>query len=342
MRVSRMAAIVAAGIIMVPIALALGLVMMVAAFDDEAEGSPMPLVPDEGLRIGKGGVPAEYAPLIVAAAESCKSDRLPAPVLAAQLKQESGFNPNAQSPVGAQGIAQFMPGTWQTWGTDGNGDGKKDVLDPEDAIPAQGKFMCSLLRQAMEHPEYRGSPIELALAGYNAGFGAVQKYKGVPPYKETQHYVEVILEMSKQMAVPVDGGDSGEWTAPVRGVASTPYGQKGPMWQSGYHTGVDFVVPVGTKLKAVGPGIVVAVGAGGAYGNQVVIRHPDGMYSQYAHLSKLSVKNGQKVKGGTQIGLSGATGNVTGPHLHFEIRTRPAYGSDISPLPYLRKHGVRI
>ncbi|URN12167.1 M23 family metallopeptidase [Streptomyces radiopugnans] len=81
---------------------------------------------------------------------------------------------------------------------------------------------------------------------------------------------------------------------------------------------------------------------GGAYGNQVVIRHSDGRYSQYGHLSSLSVSAGQTVNTGQQIGAVGSTGNSTGPHLHFEIRTAPGYGSDIDPLAYLRANGVSI
>ncbi|WP_328492749.1 LysM peptidoglycan-binding domain-containing M23 family metallopeptidase [Streptomyces sp. NBC_00414] len=122
----------------------------------------------------------------------------------------------------------------------------------------------------------------------------------------------------------------------------TPYKMSGSMWSSGYHTGVDFAVPTGTALKSVGAGTVVSAGWGGAYGNQVVIRLADGHYAQYAHLSSLSVSAGQSVTGGQQVGLSGATGNVTGPHLHFEIRTTPDYGSDVDPLAYLRAKGVSI
>lgn len=114
------------------------------------------------------------------------------------------------------------------------------------------------------------------------------------------------------------------------------------MWSSGYHTGVDFVVPTGTTIKSIAAGTVVSAGWGGAYGNQVVIQHADGQYSQYAHMSSLSVSAGQTVTEGQQIGLSGATGNVTGPHLHFEIRTTPDYGSDVDPVAYLRAHGVTV
>ncbi|MEU2230375.1 M23 family metallopeptidase [Streptomyces vietnamensis] len=136
---------------------------------------------------------------------------------------------------------------------------------------------------------------------------------------------------------------SSGWVAPIAGAGmSTPYHQAGSMWSSGYHTGVDFIASTGTPVHAVGPGTVYSAGDGGAYGNQVVIQHADGTFSQYAHLSSISVSAGQTVTGGEQIGLSGATGNVTGPHLHFEMRTGPEYGSDIDPLAALRSHGVSI
>jgi murein DD-endopeptidase MepM/ murein hydrolase activator NlpD len=136
---------------------------------------------------------------------------------------------------------------------------------------------------------------------------------------------------------------AGGFTAPVSGATvGTPYRMSGSMWSSGYHTGVDFVVPTGTSLKAVGAGTVVSAGWGGAYGNQVVIKLADGYYAQYAHLSSLSVSSGQTVTEGQQVGLSGATGNVTGPHLHFEIRTTPDYGSDVDPVAYLRSKGVSV
>ncbi|MFE9764165.1 peptidoglycan DD-metalloendopeptidase family protein [Streptomyces sp. NPDC005808] len=136
---------------------------------------------------------------------------------------------------------------------------------------------------------------------------------------------------------------SSGYTLPVEGATiGTGYKVAGSMWSSGYHTGVDFVVPTGTTIKSVAAGTVVSAGWGGAYGNQVVIQHADGQYSQYAHLSSLSVSAGQTVTEGQQLGLSGATGNVTGPHLHFEIRTTPDYGSDVDPVAYLRSHGVTV
>jgi murein DD-endopeptidase MepM/ murein hydrolase activator NlpD len=123
---------------------------------------------------------------------------------------------------------------------------------------------------------------------------------------------------------------------------STGYKAGGSLWSSGSHTGVDFHAASGTPVHAVGAGTVVQAGWGGAYGNQIVIRMNDGTYTQYGHLSSIEVSVGQEVTPGQQIALSGATGNTTGPHLHFEARTTPEYGSDIDPVAYLRKHGVRI
>lgn len=135
---------------------------------------------------------------------------------------------------------------------------------------------------------------------------------------------------------------AGGFVAPVGGGISTQYKVAGAMWSSGYHTGVDFIAAMGTTVKAVGAGTVVSAGWSGSYGNEIVIRHADGKYSQYAHLSQLSVSSGQSVTAGQAIGLSGSTGNSTGPHLHFEIRTTPSYGSDMDPIAYLRSKGASL
>jgi len=120
-------------------------------------------------------VPARFAAPIAAAAQRWN---VSAALLAAQLYAESGFNPFAVSPAGAQGIAQFMPGTARSLGLD-------DPFDATQAIDAQGRLMRDLLRQFGSVP--------LALAAYNAGPGAVSGCGCVPPYPETQAYVARIL-----------------------------------------------------------------------------------------------------------------------------------------------------
>ncbi|MEU6092094.1 M23 family metallopeptidase [Streptomyces sp. NPDC047085] len=133
------------------------------------------------------------------------------------------------------------------------------------------------------------------------------------------------------------------FVAPIaHSYVSTGYMASSSLWSSGSHTGIDFHAASGTPVHAAGSGTVVSTGWGGAYGNQIVIRMADGMYTQYGHLSSIGVTVGQQVTPGQQIGLSGATGNVTGPHLHFEARTTPEYGSDVDPVAYLRKHGVNV
>jgi murein DD-endopeptidase MepM/ murein hydrolase activator NlpD len=152
---------------------------------------------------------------------------------------------------------------------------------------------------------------------------------------------EKTVQQSAERADRSDRGSITGYTAPVNASPSGSYKASGARWSNG-HTGEDFAAASGTPVKAVTNGTVVSAGWGGAYGNQVVIRHEDGRYSQYGHLSSLSVSAGQQVSTGQQIGAVGSTGNSTGPHLHFEIRTAPGYGSDIDPLAYLRAHGVSI
>ncbi|MCX4737854.1 M23 family metallopeptidase [Streptomyces antibioticus] len=132
------------------------------------------------------------------------------------------------------------------------------------------------------------------------------------------------------------------WTAPTRDYwLSAGYAASGARWAH-RHTGQDFAVSTGTPVYAVGPGTVRATTCGDGFGNQVVVRHPDGYFTQYAHLSRIDVRAGKRVKAGQRLGLSGATGNVTGPHLHFEVRITPYLGSSVPPLPWLRRKDVRV
>ncbi|GAA4820236.1 M23 family metallopeptidase [Streptomyces ziwulingensis] len=133
------------------------------------------------------------------------------------------------------------------------------------------------------------------------------------------------------------------YVAPISSsYVSTAYRASSGLWSSGTHTGIDFHAASGTSVHAVGAGTVVEAGWGGAYGNQVVVKMHDGTYTQYGHLSSIGVSVGQSVTPGQQIAVSGSTGNVTGPHLHFEARTGAEYGTDIDPVAYLRSHGVSV
>ena len=137
------------------------------------------------------------------------------------------------------------------------------------------------------------------------------------------------------------------WVDPVKKYTlSASFNQAGNMWSS-THSGQDFAVPSGTKVVAAHGGTVVKAGGNGAgdgpaYGNAIVIKHGSGTYSQYAHLSRINVKVGQVVATGQRIALSGNTGNSSGPHLHFEIRTTPNYGSAVDPVAFLGSVGVKV
>ncbi len=159
-----------------------------------AQSSPSASEPGDGKAgISHGAVPgfvpARYAPMLRTAAQRWN---VSATLLAAQLYQESSFNPFAVSDAGAQGIAQFMPGT-------ARGMGLKDPFDAEQAIDAQAHLMRDLLRQFGSVP--------LALAAYNAGPGAVSACGCVPNYTQTRGYVARILGLMSGAGVPIPLGD---------------------------------------------------------------------------------------------------------------------------------------
>jgi cell wall-associated NlpC family hydrolase len=119
---------------------------------------------------------SKSAPYDAAFTQAEQKYGLPAGLLSAVAKQESGYNPTAKSPAGAQGLMQFMPGTARDMGI--------DPLDPAQAIDGAGRLLASHLKSF-------GS-VDLALAAYNAGPGNVRKYGGIPPFTETQNYVKKI------------------------------------------------------------------------------------------------------------------------------------------------------
>ncbi|MFF8310956.1 C40 family peptidase [Streptomyces lydicus] len=149
------------------------------------------------LGLAKGAVPAEYLTQVQKWGTLCPA--ISPALLAAQLYQESGWNPKAQSPAAAQGMAQFIPATWQTHGVDGDGDGKRDVWDPEDAIASAASYDCELAKYVKDAP---GDATRNMLAAYNAGAYRVIQYGGVPPYRETQNYVKTITTLAKSFEAP--------------------------------------------------------------------------------------------------------------------------------------------
>lgn len=176
-----------------------------------------------------------------------------------------------------------------------------------------------------------------------AALAAAQEKAEAEAKRKAELRVQAARDAAERAAREAERKRLTTYTLPVAGsYVSTAYRAGSALWSSGSHTGVDFHAASGTEVVAVGMGTVVEAGWGGAYGNNVVIRMHDGTYTQYGHLSSISVSAGQQVAPGQQIGLAGSTGNSTGPHLHFEARTGQDYGSDIDPIAYLRSHGVRV
>ncbi|MFC8953620.1 peptidoglycan DD-metalloendopeptidase family protein [Streptomyces sp. NPDC057101] len=131
---------------------------------------------------------------------------------------------------------------------------------------------------------------------------------------------------------------------PVKGWISQSFGNSSAGYTLGYHTGTDFAAPAGTPLVAVTAGSVVESDPSSAYGTNVQIRHDDGTYTLYAHLSGKTVSAGERVAAGGLIGYVGSTGTSSGPHLHMEGRTSPTFadGNFFDVVPWLRSHGVQV
>ena len=108
---------------------------------------------------------------------------------------------------------------------------------------------------------------------------------------------------------------------PVYGRITSHIGWRKNPFGGGYefHTGIDIYAPHGSKVRATADGVVVLAGWYGDYGKTVIIRHPSGYLTLYAHLSQIDVKEGQRVKAGDVVGRVGSTGRSTGPHLHYEV-----------------------
>lgn len=278
-------------------------------------------------------VPEEYKQDIEAAAEE---SGFPAQILAAQVQAESNWDPNAVSPMGARGIAQFIPSTWDAIAPG------EDPFDPHASIRAQGRYMKQIKGQ-VEHLANgdANKVIELTLAGYNAGPGAVLQFGGIPPYGEAQNYVAKIMGASQmvfskdcsQVSKVWDGdlGD-GEWTNPCPGCVKTssysPRYEAVDAQNHYFHWGLDIATPglgkrVGveilapTKLKITDwypvDGCLFATAADGG---------PEFGFS-FCHLHEAKVSVGQEVEKGTILGLEGGTAQGQqlnfDSHLHLEI-----------------------
>lgn len=320
-------ATVLAAVLMVPLLVVV--LLQGSQSTDQAAGVP-------AGALNAAGIPEEYRAMVEAAGTVCKD--VPAAAIAAQLQHESRWDPRAVSPVGAQGLAQFMPGTWATWGRDANANGTSSPFDPADAIDAQARFMCHLADYVRPVAKATGAPVlDLAWAAYNAGPGRIDQYRGIPPFAETQNYVRLLRESVASFTAS-DGSTvaSGTWAAPLPKEWMIPTSPFGPRISpcagcSSFHKGQDFGAPAGVPVLAACDGTVDFAGVMSGYGNITFVNCGGGIRTGYAHQSAIHVTVGQKVQAGQKIGLVGSTGVGTGAHLHFEVHTgAPPGGGGLS------------
>ncbi|MET8755440.1 peptidoglycan DD-metalloendopeptidase family protein [Streptomyces sp. NPDC004667] len=166
----------------------------------------------------------------------------------------------------------------------------------------------------------------LTIPGGDKGNGAEQ---GAPAPRKTEP-----KSQEKSGSEPSASGR----VSPIEGGTGKGYGTPSAKYGLGRHTGSDFTAPKGTNVRAAASGTVVGSDSAPAYGVNVRVKHPDGTYTLYAHLSGKAVQAGTKVNAGQLIGYVGSTGNSTGPHLHFEVRNQAEYSahSFIDPTAWLR------
>ncbi|MFJ2111223.1 MULTISPECIES: M23 family metallopeptidase [unclassified Streptomyces] len=218
------------------------------------------------------------------------------------------------------------------------------VADTEQGATDAGEALRARIIQQAEQQQAEADATEKAAAEKAAAQKAAQaakKQQAEADEKAEQAKVEAkaaadakaeqerIAKLASSFALPTSS-----YT-----ITST-FGQAGSLWSSGQHTGLDFAAPTGTPIKAVHSGTIKSAGWSGSFGYRTVLELDDGTEIWYAHQSSMTVSAGQKVATGDVIGRVGATGNVTGPHLHLEVHT--AGGAGIDPMSWLSGRGINV
>lgn len=245
-------------------------------------------------------------------------------LVASIIDTESKFNPNARSSVGAQGLMQLMPAT-------ARGLGVKNSFDPAQNIMGGTKYISQMLKMF-------GGDVTKALAAYNAGPNRVKKAGGVPNIKETQDYVKKVqatyAKFTQKMATTSSKGAQSIADYYLKGFKKTSDFNESR--STGAHKGIDLSKGrAGDPIKAIQSGKVITATYSKTAGNWVVIQQDDGKVAKYMHMQdgSMSVKAGQRVTAGQNIGKVGNTGRSRGAHLHLQIESN---GKAIDPEEYLK------
>lgn len=315
---------------------------------------------------GMNQIPQKYRQLVIDAAAEAEVDPS---IIAAQIDNESSWNPNAYNPkADASGISQFVPDTWAQFGNGG------DRMDPSDSIPAQGRYMKYVKEYVVKLKLHKNDDelIDLTLAGYNAGIGNVEFYRGIPPWEETQNYVTDIRKVAQttykdacsMLTENINNDrkmvDSGKWLSPLPGSRLTSaYGPRGcvafPCTEDvRNHKGIDIskgggaTVQAPTDMKITYAGITHPYTV--YYGPFIIAEQVGGeqYVFEFHHCvtGSLKVEVGDVVKPGTPLCTEGRTGTSSGVHLHFQMAkpgtdpTEPTRLHTLDPQPILISKGA--
>ncbi|MEZ4301856.1 MAG: peptidoglycan DD-metalloendopeptidase family protein [Polyangiaceae bacterium] len=285
-----------------------------------------------------------YKPLFETAA---RKHHIDADALAIVTLVESAGDPEATSPAGAVGLMQIMPKTGALIAEQQGVPGFSESLLRDPAVNVDfGAFYLSEQASHLGAGADLTKQIALATAAYNAGPAAVKAHleAGRPLPDETTRYQALVMGMFEER--DLDRSPTFEaWRARARARAaeraSTPvdgarvtatFGERDAVFGDRPHAGIDLAAAEGTPILAPMGGTVTATETDEKRGHAVVVRHPGGIETRYHHLASVTVRPGDRLSRGTQIGTLGNTGTSTGPHVHFEVRD---LGTPIDPAPYL-------
>ncbi|GAA3393104.1 M23 family metallopeptidase [Streptomyces roseoviridis] len=298
--------------------------------------------------VGAGGLATaqQKPPVSIALPDVDLPDAADLPGVGALIgADDKGSEGGAGGDGGSDAIAggnDTQPLTALTFTTDGGGSGA-EAAGTQTRTDAGEALRARILQQA-EQQQVAADAAERAAAEKTAAEKAAAEAEAKAQAAE-QAAAEAEKKAEEEAAAKAEAERlaklAASYALPTSSYTLTStYGESGSMWSSGYHTGLDFAAPTGTPVKAVHSGTVKSAGWSGSYGYRIVLELQDGTEIWYAHLSSMTVSAGQSVGTGETIGRVGATGNVTGPHLHLEVHT-PS-GSGIDPAAWLRSKGLSV
>jgi murein DD-endopeptidase MepM/ murein hydrolase activator NlpD len=158
----------------------------------------------------------------------------------------------------------------------------------------------------------------------------------VPEVQQIASTNQIVQNRAAAAAAAKAEAERPRFVRPSSGTITSGFGAR---WGT-THYGLDFAAPIGTPIYAAADGVVIEAGPASGFGLWVRIQHEDGTITVYGHMQSFNVREGEKVKAGEQIAMTGNRGQSTGPHLHFEV-WEPG-GKKINPKPWLIEHGVRL